>query len=859
MRLVSASKGSPPTAPRWSGSAGLTHSPAVEPAEPRVMPPVEPLHPRHYRRSVLATALVAMLTWSVVGLPYSLFSWSLDPVQLGWVLFCYAWEVPVAGALGPVLFPLLWFRDIERRWDRVFATPLRIDAAEAVILERSILDFPIRVAGVMVVTSVVGYGVGALQLRLFAQTPVAEVVKVCSLGIVTGLSGALFVFLYLESLLTPLTERFGLLGGAVQPEGRRVPLHQKVFACALVTTLSALILLGTIFYSRGERVLEEQLGERVLAEANQLAAQVDAMGPRHTIDAKWWGAQQAAMRLGASGRVYLVDRDGTIVAQQGSLHALADEGFRPGVLHTVLAAPDGYEVDRIYHPRVIAFAPLRDRRRRVVAVVERSDFESELGAMLRSGLVVFTASLLLALFQALLFSRRLTRPIEVVTGMAGRIARAPGGPWETVPVRTNDEVGELATAFNQMIARLNEARLGLERRISEATSHIATLYEVARTTTSTLEIKDVLTLVAEKTLATLGLERLVVLWHPSELVDVVDAYAATANRPGEQLEIGQPVDLAELCPGARPTVTPLSALTSSLPDALAERLVAPRVLCLPLVFKSRLLGVILAGLGEDAPAPDLEMAGALATQAGAALANAVLFEAVRQKEVELRKLSQLRAELQEESLRAMSRELHDGFGQMLTVINMDLGLVERNLERGAAAMRTPLRDARDQLTVLLQEVRTMCQVLRPPMLDFGLVPTLHWFVEKYIERTQITVALRTPPEEMRLPAPIELLLYRVAQEALTNVAKHAHAHHIDVELAVRDGHAVLCVADDGVGFEVERFQRKPVLAGVGLLGMRERVAYYRGGLDIRSRPQAGARITVTIPLDAATSDGGAVA
>jgi len=145
------------------------------------------------------------------------------------------------------------------------------------------------------------------------------------------------------------------------------------------------------------------------------------------------------------------------------------------------------------------------------------------------------------------------------------------------------------------------------------------------------------------------------------------------------------------------------------------------------------------------------------------------------------------------------------------------------------------------------------------MLDFGLVPTLHWFVEKYIERTQITVALRTPPEEMRLPAPIELLLYRVAQEALTNVAKHAHAHHVDVELAVRDGHAVLCVADDGVGFEVERFQRKPVLAGVGLLGMRERVAYYRGGLDIRSRPQAGARITVTIPLDAATTDGGAVA
>src|SRR5439155_17561524 len=194
------------------------------------------------------------------------------------------------------------------------------------------------------------------------------------------------------------------------------------------------------------------------------------------------------------------------------------------------------------------------------------------------------------------------------------------------------------------------------------------------------------------------LPQLVVLWHPSDLGDVVDAYAAAPDGPGEHLEIGQPVDLADLSPGARPTVTPRPALGAALPAAVAERLVAPRVLCLPLVFKNRLLGVILAGLGADAPAPDLELAAALATQAGAALANAVLFEAVRQKEVELRKLSQLRAELQEDSLRAMSRELHDGFGQVLTVINMDLGLVERNLERGPAAMRTPLRDARDQLT-----------------------------------------------------------------------------------------------------------------------------------------------------------------
>jgi len=94
----------------------------------------------------------------------------------------------------------------------------------------------------------------------------------------------------------------------------------------------------------------------------------------------------------------------------------------------------------------------------------------------------------------------------------------------------------------------------------------------------------------------------------------------------------------------------------------------------------------------------------------------------------------------------------------------------------------------------------------------------------------------------------------VAQEALTNVAKHARARHVDVELAVQDARVTLTVADDGVGFEVDRFRRTPSLAGVGLLGMRERVAYYHGELDIRSPPNAGVRIRVAIPLDAVGSE-----
>ena len=791
-----------------------------------------------------------MATWWGLGLPYSLFGWLLDPRQLRWVLICYAWEVPVAGLLGPVAFPLLWFRDIERRWDATFRNDAPVDPAAAAALEGTILDFPIRVAWVFLVTSLLGYGVGAIQLALFAQTPVAELLKIVGLGLATGLIGGLFAFLYLESLLAPLVQRIATIAPVVPPAARRVPLFVKVFACSLIMTLTALLLLGTIFYSRGERVLEEEIGRRALGEARQLAAELAARD-EPPLDRAWWRERKAAMYLGPSGVACLLEADGTVAAGDTPARRIGEEGFRESVDAAILSADAAVLVDRVRVQRIVAVARVGGSGRRVVAIVRRADFAAELDGMLRRGAVIFLASLALALVQGFLFSRRLSQPIEVVTNLASSITHAPEGPWEAVPVRTNDEVGELATAFNQMIARLESARTDLERRVAEATRNITTLYEVARTTTSTLEIEDVLELVAEKTLATLGLQRLVLLWHPPDLEDVVDAYAATAGGRGERLEIEQPADLGRICAGL-PQPEIVTPPDGGLPAGVAPWLGAPRLLRLPLVFKDRLLGVILAPLGDGAVDPDLALAAALANQAAAALANAGLFETVRRTEVELRKLSQMRADLQEESMRRLSRELHDGVAQVLTVVNMDLGMIERTPHLDPGALRARLREAREQLTSLLQDVRTMSQVLRPSMLDFGLVPTLRWYVERFTERTQVEVDVRTPPEETRLPAEIELMLYRVAQEALTNVAKHASARRVEVELEVSATEVVLMVADDGVGFEVGRFRRRQVLAGVGLLGMRERVAYYHGTLDIRSGPHAGVRITIRIPLPART-------
>lgn len=816
-------------------------------------------HPAQFRRVILAVGLVAMATWWLLGMPYSIFAWLLDERQLRWVFICYAWEVPVTALLMPVLFPMLWLRELTERWDRAFAggTP---DASDVATLERIVLDYPIRVGGILLLASLIGYGVGALQLRIFAQLPAVEVVKVLLLGLVTGLVGALFAFLYLESRLEPLLHRLGSLRGLAPPAGRRIPLSQKVFAGSLILTLTAVLLLGIIAYSRAERTLEEEVGRRVLAETRVLAAEFTTIGPTVGGDSAWWRDIGRRMELGRHGAAFLVDRDGRVAAGSAPLATLADLHFRPELVHRILDGTSGHAIDRVYTQRIVAYAPAGHGGLRVVAVADRADFEQELARLLWYGSAAVVFVLALALLQGFLLSRRLTRPIEVVTGMASIIAQRPEGPWDRVPVRTNDEVGELATAFNRMTARLETARgalerhsAELERRIAEATRGITALYELTRTTTSTLEIDDVLTRVAERILATLGLPRLVLLWYPPELDDVVDGYGVEAGRHGSRFDLGTPVDLAALVPAAQ-KATVLATLPPSLPPVVAERLGRAATLCLPLVFKGQLLGVVLARCDRVLALADLELAGALASQAAGALANASLFETARRHEAELRKLSQMRLQLQEESQRQLSRELHDGVGQILTAIKMDLGVLERDGQLDATALRGRLREVREQVTELVAEVRTMSQILRPSMLDdFGLVPTLQFLGEKFTLRTGIPVALRTPPAETRLPAAIEVALYRVAQEALTNVANHAHAEHVAVELTVTADAVSLAIADDGIGFDVERFRRTPALGGVGLLGMRERVAHFHGRIEIRSRPREGVRISLVIPLDGGSS------
>jgi signal transduction histidine kinase len=207
---------------------------------------------------------------------------------------------------------------------------------------------------------------------------------------------------------------------------------------------------------------------------------------------------------------------------------------------------------------------------------------------------------------------------------------------------------------------------------------------------------------------------------------------------------------------------------------------------------------------------------------------------------ELGRVSFHMLEDQEAAARRFSHELHDELGQSLTAVKTNLAALNSNGQPHPERVADCLR----LVDEAIGNVRQMSQLLRPTILDdFGLAAGLRWLCEGFAQRTGIEVTCDAPFDG-RLPDETETHLFRIAQEALTNVARHASAHHVRVELAGKGGTVTLRIADDGRGLG-------PVAAkprGLGLIGMRARARSAGGDVEIQSRPDAGVLIEVRVPL-----------
>jgi len=256
----------------------------------------------------------------------------------------------------------------------------------------------------------------------------------------------------------------------------------------------------------------------------------------------------------------------------------------------------------------------------------------------------------------------------------------------------------------------------------------------------------------------------------------------------------------------------------------------------PMMLRDRAIGVISAHDKEGADArfsdEDVRLAEAFAGRAAVAvdLSERVASDALRRV-----------VSAQELERQRLARELHDETGQALTSILLKLKTFEDigDAERLAEATS----ELREIVVATLQDVRRLAVELRPKALDdFGLVPAIERLVGTFREQTGIEVALESRLGSDRLPREIETTLYRITQEALTNVVKHAQAKHVSIVLTRRDGSVAALIEDDGRGIsEAGR-------DGLGLLGMRERIALVDGRLEVESSPGSGTTVSVEVPV-----------
>jgi signal transduction histidine kinase len=380
----------------------------------------------------------------------------------------------------------------------------------------------------------------------------------------------------------------------------------------------------------------------------------------------------------------------------------------------------------------------------------------------------------------------------------------------------------------------------------------ARLYESA---TSWSEQLESLNSVGAALVGTLELEPLLD-FVAARLRELIDARLVVIALPaGESLRIAAAdgegaADFAAITSVARDSKTGrvLERAQSERVDSLLEdpevdqeaarRLGASTGMYVPLIVREEAIGVLVAhdkiGADRRFTSADLRLAEQYAVRAAIAvdLSRRVARDSLRRV-----------VDGQEVERRRLARELHDETGQALTSILLGLRAVEEAAD--SDRVRAAVSDLRELVVETLQEVRRLAVQLRPKALDdFGLVPALERLAQTFAETSGIGIDLEPQLGDERLPSEVETTLYRIVQEALTNVVKHAEATKVSILLIRRDSSATVVIEDDGRGFEPAHVRAD----SFGLDGMRERAELHDGRLAIESSPGACTTLVVEVPL-----------
>ena len=252
--------------------------------------------------------------------------------------------------------------------------------------------------------------------------------------------------------------------------------------------------------------------------------------------------------------------------------------------------------------------------------------------------------------------------------------------------------------------------------------------------------------------------------------------------------------------------------------------------------------------GEPYSENDISFVSSLVSPVALAIQNARLFEQLSESQKQLRGLSQKLVQMQEKQFSRLAEELHDRVGQDMTAINVNLNIMRTMLPKTTPGEITArLADTEKLVQENVKRMRSTVAEFRPPMLDqYGLTAAFNWYSEQYQRRTNIEVKINDHyMQNTRLPSEIEIALFRIVQEALNNVAKHAKATRVDIELFEESGDIMMALTDNGVGFDQQN-QGSKTPDHWGLTLMQERARAINGEFLLRSVPEQGTQVVVRV-------------
>jgi signal transduction histidine kinase len=566
--------------------------------------------------------------------------------------------------------------------------------------------------------------------------------------------------------------------------------------------------------------------------------------------------------LGETGYSELIDKNGIVLArtERGRPPEPFEMSDHPERFSTLVAQRDATVgvCHRCHGPEdrpertedVFAFAPLTAASWGVM--VRQSEEEAfAIAAQLKTRLVLLGGIVVASVFLLLWFVMQgVVRPIKVLTDASARVA---AGNFDAVPrLRRRDEIGRLCDALVAMA--LDLARVQKELVVSN--QELLALNSVAAAVGQSLELEEVLGLALEKVLEVTGEEA---------------GSIFIADEKGERLKLASVAGYPSLflCPQAASTEAtcachqvlslgyPLVVNDVSQCPGLREKAeVIGREVCfasVPIRSKVKALGVINVACsgGSCFTEVNFRLLDSIGRQVGLAVENSLLYR-------ETKRVEELRGQLlnaiisaQEDERRRLSRELHDGAGQALTGLILGIESAESLASPTEARIRKKLGHARLIAVSILEDMRRLMQDLRSTLLDdLGLVAALRSYAQSRLEGVGVTVDFQAEGSSHRLPALVETSLFRIAQESVHNIAKHAGARTVTIRLQ-RDGNMVrMAVEDDGRGFDVDGFFSSDARQhSLGLVGMQERASLMGGAFHISSRKGQGTSIIVEVTVD----------